>query len=183
MKSLPMIATRASSISAKLADCAGCTVCCERGGLVYVSDMEVATLRGLGVPLFRIDGVTFIERNRDGSCPMLDREQKNCTIYENRPLCCRLFPLDVLSIDRKLTWALSNLCPDDRRGYGLAQGPVSRLGTGTVGRLASVLDSALERDELEFFKKKERVAGRLEMLDEEAGDWTPVARCADNEAS
>lgn len=34
------------------------------------------------------------EENQDSSCPMYNKEKKECTIYENRPLSCRTYPLE-----------------------------------------------------------------------------------------
>src|SRR3989442_16016557 len=107
MKSLPILSERASLASSRLVNCKGCTSCCERGGLVFVRDEEVTALRRIGVPIITIGHVAFIKRLPDGSCPMLDRKDKKCSIYEDRPQCCRLFPLDVLTMGGELKWALS----------------------------------------------------------------------------
>ena len=114
MKALPILSTQAGRTSARLVKCGGCTACCERGGPVYVREEEVEGLRELGVPIVTTGGVAYIRRLADGSCPMLDRVGKRCRIYEKRPQCCRLFPLDVLVIDGRLQWAISDLCPESR---------------------------------------------------------------------
>jgi len=41
--------------------------------------------------IFVKDGVTYIKRKEDGLCKFLN-ENKQCTIYEKRPLECRLYP-------------------------------------------------------------------------------------------
>jgi len=178
MRELPVLSAKATAASARLVNCNGCTVCCESGGMVYVRDEEVPQLRSLKVPLVAIDGVTFIKRLPDGSCPMLDRRGNNCSIYENRPLCCRLFPLDVLGRNGRLTWAVSNECPEDRRLFAGLQGRDSRLGFGTVSIMASMLDDSLKEDDAAYFKRKEEVSVRVDILDGEPTGWTHLVECA-----
>lgn len=178
MRPLPILSKRATVASSRLVNCKGCTVCCERGGLVYVGHDEVAGLKRLLVPLVAIDGVTFIKRLPDGSCPMLDRSGKKCSIYENRPLCCRLFPLDVLSISGRLQWALSTQCPEDRKLFTTSQGIGSRLGFGSVALIASMLDNSLNEGDAAYIARKEQVSARVEILDSNQNGWTPIAECA-----
>ena len=35
-----------------------------------------------------------VEEEKDLSCPMFDKEKKECLVYENRPLSCRTYPLE-----------------------------------------------------------------------------------------
>lgn len=54
--------------------CSGCGSCCSRVG------EALSHLRPLGFPY---------NANEDGSCEMLT-EDKKCSVYENRPLVCRI---------------------------------------------------------------------------------------------
>src|SRR5438105_6059641 len=112
MELLPILNHAAETASKRLVNCKGCTVCCERGGLVFLEEDEVAGLNDLEVPILRVNGVPFIKRLADGSCPMLDKGRRECTIYEDRPLCCRLFPIDGLRVEGRLRWGVSDICPD-----------------------------------------------------------------------
>lgn len=177
MRALPVLSTKATAASSRLVNCKGCTVCCESGGMVYVRNDEIPRLKNLNVPLVTIDGISFIKRLPDGSCPMLDRQRNNCSIYEDRPLCCRLFPLDVLERNGRLTWAVSNECPDDRRLFARLQGRDSRLGFGTVSLMASMLDDSLKEDDVAYFIRKEQVSVRVDILDGDLNEWTHLVEC------
>ncbi len=179
IRSLPVLASQATLASSRLVNCKGCTSCCEKGGPVYIADSEVPRLRQLGVPLVRIDGVSFIQRLQDGACPMLDRLGRRCTIYETRPLCCRLFPLDVLSVDGRLQWAVANQCPEDRKLFAGIQNRTSGLGLGSLTFIASMLDGLLTENDLAYFRRKERVSARLELLDLVHTGWTFLKECSD----
>lgn len=177
VRSLPILSERGTMASTHLVDCTSCTSCCEHGGLVYVKDNEVERLKHLKVPLLTIDGVSFIRRLPNGSCPMLNQEGKKCSIYHDRPLCCRLFPLDVLYIDGGLHWAISAECPDDKKKFEGVQGPRSKIGSASVARIASILDTLLDASDINFFSRKEYVSSRVKLFDEDQNDsWTPVVR-------
>jgi Fe-S-cluster containining protein len=176
MASLTVLSEQAASTSSALVRCAGCTKCCESGGPVYVQDGEVEHLLDLGVPLVQLDGVHFIKRLPDGACPMLDRRSKKCVIYATRPLCCRLFPFDIFSVASELRWAFYLDCPDDRKSFSESQGLGSPLGLGTIGRLASILESAVSDDTFEFFRRKERAAKNSGILEEDQkGVWKVIS--------
>jgi Fe-S-cluster containining protein len=178
MRALPVISTKASTVSSRLVNCKGCTVCCESGGLVYIKDDEVSPLRSLKVPLVVIGGVTFIKRLPDGSCPMLNQAEKNCSIYENRPLCCRLFPLDVLQGPSGVTWAISNECPDERKLFAVTQGTNSPFGFGTVSLMTSMLNTSLSAEDSDYFARKEQVSARLDLSNIGQISWTRLTDCA-----
>lgn len=149
MKTLTPVSEEAAKALSGLLDCRGCTKCCEQGGVVYVLEQEVNTLRNMKVPLVTIDGISFIQMAQDGSCPMLDRKGKKCSIYGYRPACCRLYPVDGISIAGELQWGLANFCPEDRKCFNAWQG------SGSMVRLVSHLSSALQIEDVLFLKRKE----------------------------
>jgi Fe-S-cluster containining protein len=102
--------SRAESVSTLLVSCQGCTLCCE-SGMVYVLEDERERLSRLNVPLVTFGPITYIERASGGACPMLDREARRCSIYEDRPFCCRLFPADIFNRRGRLEWALMTTVP------------------------------------------------------------------------
>lgn len=138
---------------------------------MYVLDMETHRLASLGVPILTLDGVNFIQRLQDGSCPMLDRKHKKCSIYSNRPLCCRLYPLDALSIGGRIHWALATLCPMDRKRFETWQGPKARIGSGVIARIASYFSPFLEDEDVAWLERKESVLSRVELLDDDQNGW------------
>jgi Fe-S-cluster containining protein len=179
MRALTVLQTQAAAASSKLVDCEGCTKCCEVGGLVYIRDYEIAELKKLDVPLFTSDGITFIKRLADGKCPMLNQAEGNCSIYANRPLCCRLFPLDVLQKDGKLHWVLSTDCPDERKMFKATQDRQSTFGFGTVAMMALSIDGSLSNTDVEYFSTKERVAERIDILDDRENEWMYLRPCSE----
>ena len=181
MKKDCVLADAAVRLTSRLVNCRGCIECCVKGGLVYVREDEVARLRECNVPLVTVRGVTVIKRHADGSCPMLDRLGKRCSIYESRPLCCRLFPLDVLLVEGQLVWGMSNQCPNERRHVSKVQGVSSEIGEGTVRLLAEALEAYAGPGELSYFREKEEVLLSVEMLEEDEHHWTIVRKC--NEAA
>jgi Fe-S-cluster containining protein len=48
-------------------------------------------------------------REEDGSCVFLKDGQ--CSIHDKKPMECRIFPLEILEIDGKLTWVVWEICP------------------------------------------------------------------------
>lgn len=45
-------------------------------------------------------------------CIFWDEGKKNCSIYENRPLDCRLYPFDILLVNKKYHWIVYSCNPD-----------------------------------------------------------------------
>ncbi|MGA9363625.1 MAG: YkgJ family cysteine cluster protein [Bacteroidota bacterium] len=167
-----------NEVSTRLVNCRGCTKCCEKG-IAYVLPQEVPSLEALAVPLVEIDGVHFIKRRDDGSCSMLDKEAKRCTIYENRPMCCRAFPLDVFSRNGSLEWGVYTYCPPDRVLPIVERNGKAELDLEVVGYLASSLEKHLNPSVLEFLDVEDKVAAQIEILDEHAEDFEtlgPVLR-------
>jgi uncharacterized protein len=177
MNPFPILYDRAEIATSKLVDCRGCTSCCEKGGLVYVRDDELPRLKKKSVPIVAIDGLSFIRRKKDGSCPMLDRTNQKCSIYADRPLCCRLFPLDVLAAAGRLKWAISGLCPERRKYFGEAEGCGSKMGGASLNYVASSLNSFIEGADRTFFRKKELVSDKVEILEQTDHQWTILSDC------
>lgn len=156
--------------SQKLVDCAGCTKCCEKG-IAYVLPEEKANLESKGVPLIEIDGISFIKRKNDGSCSMLDKVNKRCSIYADRPLCCRAFPLDIFSRRGSLEWGVYTYCPTDRLIPITKVGEEAALDNDVALYLASALEKYLTSDILQFLEREDKVVSQVEILDEHKNDY------------
>jgi len=101
-------------------DCMGC---------VWVLEKEAERLYERGVPLVQINnGPTFIHSFpatskgqldlsvRYPPCSQLCTDSRRCSIYENRPLVCRLYPLGLeTKADGTIVWALHRDCLHIRR--------------------------------------------------------------------
>jgi Fe-S-cluster containining protein len=153
------------NISSQIVSCKGCTKCCEKG-LVYILPEECKSLESIGVPLIEIDGITFIQRKSDGSCSMLDKQHSRCTIYENRPMCCRAFPLDVFSRNGKLEWAIYTYCPTDRIIPIRNNDGKAGLDFLAVSRLATLMEQNIPEKVFHFLEQEDKIAAEVELLDE-----------------
>ena len=86
-------------------DCKTCRLCEENVGLVYLLPQEEKIIKNLGIKIQKsTDKVNFIFRNKDGWCDAYDYKNNKCTIYNNRPLCCRIYPLDLIIIKKEIWW-------------------------------------------------------------------------------
>ena len=71
-------------------NCLRKTECCHfklTGRTPYLTKGEAL----LAAKEFRATGRRSLPQRADGSCPMLDRETRNCLIYEARPFGCRTY--------------------------------------------------------------------------------------------
>lgn len=110
-----------------LESCKSCSgfLCCgtlKEGGVIEppflfeqdIQNIEDAT--GLEKDKFcteKINPVTgnitkFMKTNKDDGCIFFDKNTAKCSIYNNRPIDCRLFPLDIVKRNEKLYWAIYN---------------------------------------------------------------------------
>lgn len=125
-----------------LVNCRGCAKCCREGGPVYVLKREVRRLEEMGVPLFPYKDFHFIRRLPGGQCVMLDKETGQCSIYEQRPLSCKLFPLDIFAEGpHEVEWVLFNFCPTGHRKFAHP-----KPGQPSEFELAIAITSRLERE-------------------------------------
>lgn len=46
------------------------------------------------------------------TCVFFDEDKKRCTIYQDRPFDCRVYPFDILQIDKKYCWIVYSCNPD-----------------------------------------------------------------------
>ena len=98
-------------------------------GYVWLLKKEVERLYERGVPLVQVNnGPTFIHSFsattqgkpdlsvRYPSCSQLCTDSRRCSIYQDRPLTCRLYPLGLeTKADSMIVWALHRDCLYIRR--------------------------------------------------------------------
>lgn len=95
-------------------ECKTCRLCEDNVGLVYIFKIESAGIgRRYTVPTSA--GLKFFVRTEDGHCPYFNKESGTCGIYEHRPLCCRIYPLDLLFDDGEYWWIAYSDCPIFKR--------------------------------------------------------------------
>jgi Fe-S-cluster containining protein len=129
---------------------------CERS-LVYLTPREQTAARALGTRLYGQGSATRLNRKGCG-CPFYLGPNRGCGIYQNRPLICRLFPLDIIQHEEDETywWVLFGACAEVARGR--LQGRVEE-----ARRLATEIDRRMP-DELR----------RSFMADADAAVFEPV---------
>ena len=76
--------------------CSHCGICCEKTEML-LSNADVERLEKAGYnrqKFMRYDKHGFARlRNRHGFCVFYDAVKCRCTIYEHRPLGCRIYPI------------------------------------------------------------------------------------------
>lgn len=78
--------------------CHACgNACCTRE-VIFAADNELAALN-----------VDAIEHKPDKTCMFL--ENGRCSVYEKRPLECKIFPFDIEEIGKNLMWIVWEFCP------------------------------------------------------------------------
>jgi Fe-S-cluster containining protein len=168
----------ADDFSKRLVSCNGCTKCCE-SGIVYVLPEEKSRLESLGAQLINIDGVDYIKRE-NGVCSMLDRQHSRCSIefYKNRPLCCRLFPLDVFNRDYQTKWGVYNYCPSEKLNPILLTGSEPRINLFILSIMISRLEKNIPKRVLNFLANEDKVTAEIELLDKHNDDFLLLDRVA-----
>jgi Fe-S-cluster containining protein len=101
-------------------DCGSCNNCEKNIGLVYLIGEESSRLEKLGKKTVETSkGVKYLERRQNHGqamwCNFFDVKKNLCTIYELRPLCCRLYPIDLMKFEGALYWVAHTKCPITRR--------------------------------------------------------------------
>ena len=90
--------------------CSNCGICCEETMMELSSeDIERLEEEGYRLEEFAVidDGVTRL-RNVDGYCYFYSRADKNCRIYEKRPLGCYIYPVVYMENEGAI---VDELCP------------------------------------------------------------------------
>jgi len=90
--------------------CSNCGLCCEETEMELSSD-DVKRLEEAGYSLdeFAVLGDHVVRlRNVGGWCYFYSLADKNCRVYGNRPLGCRLYPVVYLADEGA---AVDELCP------------------------------------------------------------------------
>lgn len=97
-------------------ECKTCRLCEEHVGLVYLVGRETAKSRQYGMPIsVTSEGVAYLGRTPEGWCVAFDPDTNNCRIYANRPLCCQLYPLDLMKLSGVVWWVIHIECPIAQR--------------------------------------------------------------------
>jgi hypothetical protein len=97
-------------------ECRTCNLCERNVGLVYLIGEEGDRMGRAGKEsAMTSEGVRYLERKQSNHgarwCGCFDVEHNQCTVYDIRPLCCRLYPIDLMRLDGVLWWIVHAQCP------------------------------------------------------------------------
>ena len=90
-------------------ECDNCSSCCYFPWLL--KEEYDPHLANFGKNVKEIGSVAFIMDFT--SCKFA--KEKRCQLYENRPLDCRLFPLDIIEDEGEYWWCMFTTCPQHER--------------------------------------------------------------------
>lgn len=79
--------------------CAGCGACCRDTRDLKLTDADLARLPEFVPLVTRRDGAVSYA-SFDGPCPYLGADAR-CTVFEQRPFDCSLYPIDIWEIGRR----------------------------------------------------------------------------------
>jgi Fe-S-cluster containining protein len=102
---------------------------------------------------------------------MLDKVAKKCSIYENRPLCCRAFPIDIFSRNGELEWGVYSYCPPERVNPIILSDEGAEIDWEIVSLMTSIIEEYVPTPLLDFLAKEDKIASRIEFLDDHANDF------------
>jgi len=143
----------------RLIKCAGCDLC-DRD-FVPLLPFELPYFRRLGVPLKEIDGIYYIgKKGRHSLCVFRDEKSKKCSIYSTRPLVCRMFPLEITSINNKLEWVVYDYCPFVKKTINDPHQNIHEK----LWFLVTEIESLFTKEILAFFFKEDTVTRRMESI-------------------
>jgi Fe-S-cluster containining protein len=97
-------------------ECKSCKLCEEHVGLVYLLGNEATRSVDQSIPVsISSRGTQYLARTSDGCCAAFDYKANLCRIYSERPLCCRLYPLDLMRLGGEVWWVILDECPIAQR--------------------------------------------------------------------
>jgi Fe-S-cluster containining protein len=137
-------------------ECQTCRLCEENVGLVYVLGDEAAKARKHGLPVLTTSqGVQYLGRTTDGWCSSFDPTANTCRIYGDRPLCCRIYPLDLMRLDDIVWWVIHSECP-------IAQRFQRERRLGILATVTFAMEAALSEEQLLHWLTQDKTSQAIE---------------------
>jgi Fe-S-cluster containining protein len=153
--------TKIDNIINKVVKCDNCHSCCKHSS-GFVLSHEVERLKKLKVPLQKVGNIHFMALNPDGTCPNLN-DQNKCSMYEDRPIACRMFPLNLM--DRQdfiKKWVFFSFCPTENQLLMDASGYVSNR---LILMTTHELEKCFNRQEIEEMLEADRMVSQVDYLE------------------
>lgn len=137
-------------------ECQTCRLCEEHVGLVYLFDDEASKAKKYRLPVLTTSqGVKYLGRTRDGWCSSFDPSTNTCSIYTDRPLCCRIYPLDLMKFDGIVWWVIHAECP-------IAQRFKRERRLSLLAAMTSTLEAAITSGQLENWLTQDKTSQAIE---------------------
>jgi Fe-S-cluster containining protein len=146
--------------------CNKCSICCNDFIPLHPTEVSIFLNK---VDLLNVDGISFLPKKKNSKLCIF-KEEKKCSIYNSRPLICRMFPLELIySINRAFEWVIYDYCP-----YIMNQ--VIDMDPGKIGRnkvinqniintfwyFALSIEPLLDKEFLNFIFKESIISKRME---------------------
>jgi Fe-S-cluster containining protein len=139
-------------------ECDTCRLCEENVGLVYLLRDEISRAANAGAMVVAsADEKGYIERTHHGWCGCFDAATGRCRIYDSRPLCCRIYPLDLIRFDDGIWWVIHEECPIGIRFYRERQ-------TDLLAAVTFEIERQLTDKELLSWLSQDRFSQNVEAL-------------------
>jgi Fe-S-cluster containining protein len=149
-------------------ECATCRQCEENVGLVYLLGPEAAHAKSRALPVIRVgESANYFSRTPHGWCPCYDPSTNTCGIYKNRPLCCRLYPIDLVHHEGRPWWVLHGECP-------IAQRWIQDRHTDVLVALLEQLEELLDPHILRDWISQDRTSSAIESLESDEMFLVPI---------
>ena len=163
-------------------ECRECRLCEEHVGLVYILKGESERVRRHRLPILRTSsGVEYLGRVPDpesrkggtspaarthGWCCAFDWRTNTCSIYNDRPLCCRIYPLDLMRLEGEVWWVVHSECP-------IAQRFQRQRNLDLLCAITAAMERLISDEELEQWLTQDKFSQMIEAF---SGDESRVIR-------
>lgn len=140
----------------KIISCESCDLasCCCDTGYVYLLPFEVNYYKQKSFPLVEYDGIYFFKKD-NGNCIFFSKRNKTCEIYQDRPIICRMFPIDLSFKNDQLIWNFFSQCP-------YISGNARLSNYRELGKIVSLFERHLNNEIILQYKKTLLVYSKLE---------------------
>jgi Fe-S-cluster containining protein len=150
-------------------ECQTCRLCEEHVGLVYLLEDEASKLGNPSLPILTAAQDQYLGRTRDGWCCAFDNENNACKIYDSRPLCCRIYPLDLMVVDEEIWWVIHSECP-------IAQRFQRERRLGVLAALTFSMEQRLSSEQIGRWIKQDRLSQIIEAFSFDQSKVVPLRK-------
>lgn len=152
---------KALEVLADQPECKVCRLCEEHVGLVYLLDDEVNRCQQFKENIVTTsEGISYTKRTKDGWCSFFDITTNTCQIYDIRPLCCRVYPLDLVHMQDGIWWVIHEGCP-------IAQRFIQEHKMDVLISIAFCIERLLTKNQIYNWLMQDKLSQQIEAFCEE----------------